>query len=87
LAYLGFTVKLLSDTVYAGTWNDGVFKSINACTSWIQLNNGLTNKRVPALAIDPTDSDRVFAGTDGGGVFKSLDGDHTLMGDVRSERS
>jgi uncharacterized repeat protein (TIGR02543 family) len=45
---------------------------------WIQVNNGLTDKYVSSLAIDPTNTQVIYAGTndsaDDSGVFKSTDG-------------
>jgi photosystem II stability/assembly factor-like uncharacterized protein len=52
----------------------GVFKSTDGGTNWSAANTGLTNKRVRALAIDPTAPNTLYAGTYGGGVFKSTDG-------------
>jgi len=39
------------DTLYAGTWGGGVFKSINGGTNWTAINTGLTYTVVTALAI------------------------------------
>jgi photosystem II stability/assembly factor-like uncharacterized protein len=60
-------------TVYAGTWDNGIFKTTNGGASWSSANNGLKGTGVRALAIDPTNSQTVYAGT-GNGVFKSTDG-------------
>jgi hypothetical protein len=62
-------------TLYAATWNEGVFKTTDGGGRWI--NTGLLDKGVDALAIDPHASDTVYAGTYTGGVFKSLDGGGT----------
>ena len=56
--------------VYAGTNGGGVFKSPNAGTSWAAVNNGLTNRVINALAVDPSVSGTVYAAT-GAGVFKT----------------
>ena len=42
-----------SATVYAGTFDGGVFKSTNGGASWEKRNSGLTNLSVFALSIDP----------------------------------
>jgi hypothetical protein len=71
----------LQGTVYAGTYEGGVFKSTNAGASWTGTGR-LTRvwegqPFIPALAIDPTDPDTVYAGTFGAGIFKSSDGGRT----------
>jgi len=63
-------------TVYAGTSDRGVFKSIDDGANWSAT--GLANIYVSALAIDSQAPSVVYAGTDGGaGVFKSADGGGT----------
>ena len=59
-----------SQTIYAGTYGGGVFKSTDGRAHWTQINSGLTNTDVESLAIDPTNTQVVYAGTYGG-VFKS----------------
>ena len=56
-------------TVYVGTDDSGVFKSIDAGGSWSAANTGLTFLGVRALALDPATPTTVYAGTDGGSVF------------------
>jgi photosystem II stability/assembly factor-like uncharacterized protein len=63
-----------SDTLYAGTQFDGVFRSTDAGASWTAVNSGLTDLNVFALAIDPAAPSTLYAGTTGTGVFKSTDG-------------
>jgi len=60
--------SLLIDRV-AGTSGGGIFKSTNGATRWSGFSNGLTNKVVCAVAIDPVTPTTVYAGTWGGGVF------------------
>jgi hypothetical protein len=52
----------------------GMYKSTNGGDSWSAVNNGMTNKFVNALVIDPADSLTLYAATNGGGVFKSENG-------------
>ncbi|MCL4474318.1 MAG: hypothetical protein M1455_10370 [Actinobacteria bacterium] len=65
-------------TIFAGALNGGVFKTINAGSSWSAAGNvysGLTDTQVMSLVISPnfaTDN-TLFAGTGSGGVFKSTD--------------
>jgi len=64
-------------TLYAGTENDGVFRSPDGGTMWSAAGANMTDSTVRALAIDPRDPRNVYAGTLGGGVFKSIDGGDT----------
>jgi photosystem II stability/assembly factor-like uncharacterized protein len=61
------------NTLYAGTYGGGVFKSTDGGANWSLANSGLTNFYVNALAIDPNTPTTLYAGTNGG-VFKSADG-------------
>jgi photosystem II stability/assembly factor-like uncharacterized protein len=72
-----FFRALVSDSrdpqvLYAGSYGAGVLKTTDGGTSWSQINAGLTDLLVRALAIDPQ-SGALYAGTDGSGVFKSVD--------------
>lgn len=69
------------NTIFLGGWNPGptngsrgmgVFVSSNLGTGWTQMNRGLTDQFVLALAIDPANATRLFAATRSG-VFRSLD--------------
>lgn len=65
-------------TVYAGTGDSGVFKSVDGGTTWTGVNNGLTTQDVNALLVDPaTTPSTLYAATNGGGVFRSTDGGTT----------
>jgi len=55
--------------IFAGTDN-GIFLSENNGTSWTQLNNGLPDSPVMALAAGDT---FIFAGTQNAGIFRSPD--------------
>ncbi len=58
-------------TLYAGTYNNGVFKTTNGGDSWTALFSGLmANYTVNALTIDPV-SQALYAGTNQAGIFKS----------------
>ena len=69
--------------VYLGTYK-GVFKSTSAGDSWSLYTDGLTNKDIRALAIDPQNPNVVYAGSWGKGVFISQDGgvNWTAIGDA-----
>ena len=70
----GGTVETLSinssETIFAGTNNGGVFRTMDNGSTWTQVNSGLTSLDVEALAINA--GGVIFAGTDGGGAFRSL---------------
>ena len=55
--------------VFAGTHDHGVFQTEDTGMSWMQMNMGLLNLDVHALAINPEGV--VFAGTEGAGVFRT----------------
>lgn len=60
-------------TLYAGSFDGGVFKTTNGGESWSAVNNGLTEYYdliVDALAVNPGSPATLYAGTMGG-VFKS----------------
>jgi photosystem II stability/assembly factor-like uncharacterized protein len=75
----GATVSALAldpqspDTLYAGTVDNGVFKSTDAGGRWSAINAGLGDLRITELAIDPQSVSTLYAGTSSGGVFKSID--------------
>ncbi len=59
-------------TLYAAT-DGGIFKSLDAGTSWGAVNAGLTGFTVYTLASDPSTSGTLYAGTNAG-VFKTTNG-------------
>ncbi len=62
-------------TIYVGTYDDGIFKSVDYGAHWTPINLGLTNTSLRCISIHPLDSDTVLAGTGtNGGVFSSADG-------------
>jgi photosystem II stability/assembly factor-like uncharacterized protein len=59
------------DTLYVGTSDEGLFKSIDGGGSWDQLL-GIEHPRVTALAVSPTDG-ALYAGTEPSALFVSRD--------------
>jgi len=59
--------------LYAGT-DGGVFKSEDEGRTWIACNNGLHDRLIRALAIDPDEPRLLYAGTWNGKVYVSTDG-------------
>ncbi|HOT97953.1 MAG TPA: T9SS type A sorting domain-containing protein [bacterium] len=60
-----FALAVKDSFIFAGT-GGGVFRSSNNGATWSDVNNGLTNLSVAALAVNGA---KLFAGTAGGGVF------------------
>ena len=60
------------DTLFAGSFNGGVFKSIDGGSNWNAVTPYLANRSIHALAIDPVVSSTVYAGNNAG-VHKSTD--------------
>lgn len=61
-----FSMTLCNNELYAGTWGKGVYKLSSKDETWHELNKGLTNNEVRAIAGKGND---VYAGTWGSGVF------------------
>ena len=64
-------------TMYAFGLDQGVWKSTNSGGNWTQINNGLTNIQVQAMALCKNSSQVLYAGTAPGandGVYKSTNG-------------
>ena len=73
-----FVITLLvhparSTELYAGTFDDGIFKSTNKGGRWHQLPASPVGTNVGDLAADPGVAGTVYAATDGG-VAKTIDG-------------
>lgn len=68
------------DTLYAGTWGDGVFKTTDAGLSWTPVNSGIVNGSGFAgdIAIDPTDSDTLYC-TGRWTVYKTVDAGNSWL--------
>ena len=60
------------DTLYVGTSDEGLFKSVDGGASWDGLS-GIEHPRVTAVAVSPVDG-AVYAGTEPSALFVSRDG-------------
>ena len=63
----------LTNTVYIGTWKNGIYKTTDGGQNWMPMNSGLTSADVRSIAIDPSNPQVVYVGLgEGKGVFKSV---------------
>ncbi|MEW5768066.1 MAG: hypothetical protein AB1797_10680 [bacterium] len=60
-----------TEVVYAGTYSQGAFRTLNGGGEWSQINEGLLDLSVWSLAASST---TLYAGTGGKGVFASTNG-------------
>jgi photosystem II stability/assembly factor-like uncharacterized protein len=63
------TLPLSGTTLFAGTHNNGVFRSTDNGSSWTAVNSGLTSPDILSLAVNGT---TLFAGTNGSGLCRSV---------------
>ena len=64
-------------TVYAGTWGAGVFKSSDGGQTWQPSSQGLGNLYIQSLAVDPLQPTTLYAGPYKEKLYKSVDGGQT----------
>lgn len=77
----------MDQTLFAGTEQDGLFRSTDGGQTWQAINDGLTDLCINGLAISPTFMiDGILLAATAGGIFRSEDsGDHwQLVGEVGS---
>lgn len=67
--------------VYAGTFDDGVFRSLDAGETWEAVGDGIPHKRIPSVAISPSHQVNglsvVYAGTEPSNLYRSEDDGQT----------
>ena len=67
--------------LYAGTFNDGVQRSVNGGATWTSLTNGLPGDVwVTSLALHPITPTILYAGTWDGQVYQTTDGGDSWTG-------
>ena len=66
-----------SNIVYAGTWGNGIYKSVNAGATWTHIADGLRSAYIYEIAIDPFDSNHLLASVYEHGIDQSFDGGQT----------
>ncbi len=74
LPAFAFSLSVSGETLFAGTLNNGVYRSTNNGVNWTEINNGITIKQVWAIEVL---GNTIFAGTTSGGIFKSVDNGNT----------
>jgi photosystem II stability/assembly factor-like uncharacterized protein len=75
------------NTMWVGSVCGGVWKTVDAGTSWAPLNDFMANLAIGSMVMDPTDPNTIFAGTGegfssvdalrGAGIFKTTNGGTT----------
>ena len=77
----------ITNIMWCGGVDGGVWKSTNSGASWFPLNDFMANLAVASMAMDPSNANVLYAGTGegffngdsvrGAGIFKSIDGGTT----------
>ncbi|MFP6646414.1 MAG: hypothetical protein VCF24_23050 [Candidatus Latescibacterota bacterium] len=62
------------DTILAGSYGEGVFRSEDGGDTWVEANEGLTASALRSFLSDPECEEGVLCGTEPGRGFRSLDG-------------
>jgi photosystem II stability/assembly factor-like uncharacterized protein len=69
------------DRVYAGTFDDGLYRTLDGGESWEQVGHGIPDRRVMSVAISPSDRTGgrsvVYAGTEPSNVYRTEDDGRT----------
>lgn len=69
------------DRVYIGTFDDGVYRSLDGGETWAPASDGIPHERVLSLAISPSHRtngvNAVFAGTEPSNLYRSEDDGRT----------
>ncbi len=78
----GFVVNMVtsptnSKIIYAGTWGNGVFKSMDGGLTWVKTSNGLGDLYINSLAIDPQNANILYAGTYNDEIYKTTNAGET----------
>jgi photosystem II stability/assembly factor-like uncharacterized protein len=61
-------------TVLAGSYGDGLFRSVDGGASWAPVEDGLTAPAVRCIGPDPAQPGALLAGTEPARIFRSADG-------------
>jgi len=64
-------VAAAGDRVFAGTFDGGIFRSLDGGSTWADVTDGIPHKRVLAVCIAPDGT--VYAGTEPSSLYRSAD--------------
>lgn len=78
----GFVVNMVTDPtnskiIYAGTWGNGVFKSMDGGLTWVKSCKGMGDLYINSLAIDPQNPKILYAGTYNDEIYKTTNAGET----------
>ena len=65
------------DTVLAGSYGEGIFRSADGGQTWASANEGLTATALRTIIADPTQDGAIICGTEPGRGYRSADGGQT----------
>lgn len=69
------------DRIFAGTFDHGVFRSLDGGATWTDVGEGIPHKRTPSIAISPSHTEDgmqvVYAGTEPSNLYRSEDNGKT----------
>ena len=71
-------------TLFALTQDRGVLKTVDGGTSWVEINEGLSDHWATTLTFHPNDSDIIYVGTYAYGIFKSDNGGQSWMSVIKA---
>lgn len=50
-----------TNTIYAGTYINGIYKSTDGSASWVEMSKGPSGTEITALVIDPKNTSTIYA--------------------------
>ncbi|MEW6009222.1 MAG: hypothetical protein AB1629_06280 [Candidatus Omnitrophota bacterium] len=65
---------MISGVIYAGTYGNGLYKTVDGGASWAELMTGLEGAKFRDIKIDPVSPNTIYATTMNNGIIKSVDG-------------
>lgn len=65
------------DRIFAGTFDDGLYRSRDGGTTWEQAEEGIADQRILSVAIAPARDGAVYAGTEPSNLYRSEDDGRT----------
>lgn len=63
-----------ADTILAGSYGNGMFRSTDSGRTWEPANDGLTAAAFRTIGPDPHQPDAILAGTEPGRIYRSVNG-------------